>query len=590
MTRLQLVVYEYARGINLDLSNRATSAKMSRGKHGDLRLDVAAVMDRDEAFVFYTLAGTPTVELNAGPLVIWRGRAEKITARDGLLTIGAMGQWRATADVEDYTALWSDASYAEWQKIADELIATSASDQYELDNNNRLYLAPRHGETIAAGDGGYWGYIVPDGGRRDLVVVQFKYTLVGSTFTARLQSRTSAWASPSSLWSLGGTAGNQSGAKFITFTAAAALTFEHTANSGTSVTNTGSKFLKITGLRVATSTDRMVNTTYGSNITAGDRTITPTNMTNIYPGQQLVITGAVGTSEMVRVTGITSTTFDATFASNHTATVTIQGIVVHGDEIVEDVLGAVRDLNPDQLSASTILIESPGVDMVDAVYLDRRGMTVIEDIAQRGDGEGNAWETGVYGDVLYLRPLGDDGLTWAVDAEIELERDVARLANQVKAVHKNGKEELRRTIAAADEASAEQWGLTRSRSVDVHTTLADEAELVRDVVVAAQAEPAPRVTLDFDLVYSTAGVTAEKWLQNGGDVLVARNVAITTNVPPDNTASFRISRADYDILRDRMKVEVESVSLVNQLAGVGESTDRAVVNGRRQPFLIAAKG
>ena len=77
MTRLQIVVYEYSRGIDLDLSSRATQAKMSQGKHGSLRLDVTARLDPDEAHAFYQLAGTPTVELNAGPDVIWRGRAER---------------------------------------------------------------------------------------------------------------------------------------------------------------------------------------------------------------------------------------------------------------------------------------------------------------------------------------------------------------------------------------------------------------------------------------------------------------------------------------------------------------------------------
>lgn len=586
MTRLQVIVYEYSRGISLDLSTRMVSARLSHGKHGNLRFDVSAVMDKDEAYAFYTLAGTPTVELNAGPIVIWRGRAEKIGVRDNLLTIGALGKWRALSDLQQYTCLWSDASYDQWQQISDDLISTSANDQYQLDKKSRLMLEPRHNDSITGSDGGYWGYIVPENSRKNLVVVQFAYDLTGATFTGKLQSRNSSWASPSSLWSLSGSVGSQTGAKFITFSAAAALTFEHIANSTTSVTNTGSKYLKITHLRVATSSANIVDTTYGSNITAGAQTITPANMTGIYVGQELVITGSGSVGEIVEVTAITSTTFDATFALSHTATVAIKGIVVYGDEVVKDVLSAVNTLNSDQLSSVTALIESPGIDMVDAVYLDRDGASVVEDIADRGGADGAAWETGVNNDgVLYLRPLGDDSLSWAVDARISLERDLAQLANEVISVHKATDETLKRTDAATDLASQQTYGIKRQAAVDVHTTRPVEAEAVRDVVLERRKIPAPRVDLDFNLIFSSAGSLGEPFLPHAGDVLVARNVPPTNESPPDNVASFRISRWEYDVLANQPKAEVEGISIVNQLAGIEE---KPVVNGQRKPFLIAA--
>lgn len=878
MTRLQIVVYEYDRGIDLDLSSRAIQAKMSRGKHGDLRLDVAARMDRDEAWAFYTLAGTPRVEVNAGPIVLWSGRAEKIRVRGGNLTIGALGQWRATADLKTYTALWSDASYAEWEPMTSDDLAT-VTEAFKSDNNNRIYVVPQKGGEIALGDGGGRYYRIPDSSSRNMTVVQYTYEVVGSSKWMALLRRWAGvnFATPTTIWSPTlSSYGTYTGAVFATLTGSPLLSFELQSQvaettlgtainavdttlapsslqvnttSGTAVgapgtvtitpasmTNivngmkllydagtsalekvtvsnvTGTTFdatfkaahssgcviksvddwavpevdtsttagyaagvrtitpssmanivagmtliigwageaeeevtvssitsttfnctliyghasgekiknglntytvrpqsmtgiiagvnldiggrnsemvnvasvtsttftaafqyghpgdstvttakrqtvtpasmtdiavgreyrigneagasggdvekvtilevtastftadfttphgstdsvkriytgdydawLKITNLRIATTIANMVDTTIGSNITAGNRTVTPASMANIYVGQQLVIDSAgVGdTGEIVTVTAIAPTTFTAIFAINHTATITVKGIVVYGDEVVADVLSVVNGMNPDQLSDSTILIESPGVDMVDAVYLDRVGMTVIEDIAQRGDAEGNAWETGVYDDVLYLRPLGDDALSWAVDAEIELERDITQLANEVKAVHKHTDEKLKRTSAANDLASSEKYGLVRQAAVDVHTTRPVEAEAVRDVVLATKADPPPRVSLDFDLIFSEAGSPAEKFLQKAGDVLIARNTPPTMDVPPDNSASFRLSRVDYDVLKDGLQVEVESISLVNKLAGVGVDTNRPVVNGQRKPFLIAATG
>lgn len=588
MTRLQIVVYEYSRGIDLDLSNRAIQAKMSQGKHGSLRLDVTARLDPDEAHAFYQLAGTPTVELNVGPDVIWRGRAETIAVEAGEMQLVALGKWRALSDIS-YTALWSDASVAEWQKLTEDNVSTDKQRLFEQDNNNRLYIAARNPEPYVNTDLAAWGYQIPDGSSRNIVACQFAYTLgAGVNWRARLLTRDSAWGSGSAQWTLAGAVGAQSGVQNLTFAGAAGLTFELEATAGVTIaaaTGAGA-YLKITNLRLATTTTNRVNTTIAAGVGApGAQTVTPVSMAGIYVGQDLWI-GSAGTGEIVNVTSVTSTTFNATFANTHLAGVTVKAIVVWGDEVVEDILSLENSLNG-QLAAATMLIESPGVDMVDAVYLDRDGMKVIEDIAQRGDSAGNAWETGVYDNVLYLRSLGDDALDWAVDARIRLERDVEQLANEVLAVHKNASDALKRTAATSDVYSQEQWGLTRQRAVDVHTTLAIEAEKVRDVASATQATPAPRVSLVFDQVFSSEGSAAEGWMAHAGDSMLARNAPPTMGIPPDNSASFRLTRVDYDVIADRPGVEVEALTLVNRLA---ESADKPVVNGQRKPFLIAARG
>ncbi len=588
MTRLQIVVYEYSRGIDLDLSSRATQAKMSQGKHGSLRLDVTARLDPDEAHAFYQLAGTPTVELNAGPDVIWSGRAETIAVEAGMMQLVALGKWRALSDIS-YTALWSDAGVKEWEKLTEDDISTCKQRMFEQDNNNRLYIASRNPEPFVNTDLAAWGYQIPDGSSRNIVACQFAYTLgAGAKWRARLLTRDSAWGSGSAQWTLAGGVGAQSGIQNLTFTGAAGLTFELEATGAVVIaaaTGTGA-YLKITHLRLATTTANRVNTTIAAGVAApGAQTVTPGSMAGVYVGQELWI-GSAGTGEIVTATSVTSTTFNATFANTHLAGVTVKGIVVWGDEVVEDILSLETTLNG-QLAAATMLIESPGVDMVDAVYLDRQGLNVVEDIAQRGDTAGNAWETGVYDNVLYLRPLGDDALDWAVDARIRLERDVEQLANEVLAVHKNASDVLKRTAATSDAYSQEQWGLTRQRAVDVHTTLATEAGLVRDVASTTYASPAPRVSLAFEQLFSSEGSAAEGWMGHAGDTMLARNAPPTMDIPPNNSASFRLTRVDYDVIADKPGVEVEALTLVNRLA---ESKDRPVVNGQRKPFLLAAKG
>lgn len=592
MAGLTVTVEDTTNGIYYDVTRRLRSCRASKGEHGDLRLAVELAMGRDEAYAVMNLVGVPKVVISDGCRNCWSGRLEDIAPTESGLSFTALGPWRYVSDLV-YTALWSDASVKNWDVLTEEDISTIKKSQFDTDNNNRLWLAARNGEGFVNTNRACFGYRIPDMSDRGVTVVQFVYDLgSGTNWTGKLQSRDSSWGSAAAQWTLAGGIAVKTGAIFVTFTAAEALTFDLEATGTLTIAaNTGSAaYLKITRLRVATSTANCVDTTYGSGITAGARTITPVSMAGIYEGMDLVITGGGGTSEMVTVTGVTGSTFDATFAKTHTATVTIKGIVVYGDEIVKDILSGVNNLNAGVLSSSTILIQSPGVDMVDVMFEDRKANTVLDDIAARGDGLGNVWESGVRDEVLYLRPRGsDDEETWAVDADVfSIERSLELLANDVQAVYKRPDEKLKRADRNQDSFSAEVYGLNRQKAVDVHTTQTAEAEKVRDQTVSVGSIPAPSVSLAFQQLFTATGTPADKTLMEPSDVVIARNLPPTLDVPPDNDVAFRVTRLDWDLLRDGLTVEVAARSLVNQLAGV--NTDRPVVNGQRKPFLIAAKG
>lgn len=67
-----------------------------------------------------------------------------------------------------------------------------------------------------------------------------------------------------------------------------------------------------------------VSTTSSITITAGSGVVvTPASMTGIYLGQILNIANGTGSAEDVTVTGITSTTFTASFINNHSGAYTI---------------------------------------------------------------------------------------------------------------------------------------------------------------------------------------------------------------------------------------------------------------------------
>lgn len=67
---------------------------------------------------------------------------------------------------------------------------------------------------------------------------------------------------------------------------------------------------------------QVVNTTLGTVVTAGLRTVTPASMSQIYKGQFLRIGGA---TEDVLVTGLTATTFEAQFTQSHGTTDSVIG-------------------------------------------------------------------------------------------------------------------------------------------------------------------------------------------------------------------------------------------------------------------------
>lgn len=591
MSGISITVSEPSKGIFLDVTRRAKACKASKGRHGNLRLTVAVAMDRDLAYAFSALAGLPKMELTYQGARLWEGRIEDIAPSDEGLTLTALGKWRALSDIS-YTALWSDSGVKEWEKLTEDNISTAKQRLFEQDNNNRLYLAARNPEPFVNTDLAAWGYLIPDASSRSIVACQFAYTLgAGVNWRARLLTRDSAWGSGSAQWTLAGAVGAQSGIQNLVFTAAAGLTFELEATAGVTIaaaTGAGA-YLKITRLRLATTSANRVGTTIAAGVAApGSQAVTPGSMVNIYAGQDLWI-GSGATGEIVTVTAITSTTFTAVFTLTHAAGVAVAAIVVYADEIAEDILSAVNTLNTGALSSSTILIQSPGVDMFDCVYEDKRGDEIVDELAQRGDNAGNVWETGVADDVLYFRPAGDEAQTWAVDAEtFDLTRSIEPMANQVKTVYKQADDRLLRKSALVDLfAVAEKYGIKRQAAHDVHTTSVTEAETVRAKIETASQDPAPQAKLTYKRLHKQGGTLADKTMLEAGDVLIARNLPPTLDVPPDNDVAFTVLGVDYDVLTDGQAAEIGAKTMIKTLSG----TDKpVVVNARRKPFLLAAKG
>lgn len=81
------------------------------------------------------------------------------------------------------------------------------------------------------------------------------------------------------------------------------------------------------GGSAGTCTGSRVDTTSTTAVSAGSRTVTPANMTNIVAGKMLILDAGTSAQEAISVSSVTATTFTATFLSSHSGTWNVQASV-----------------------------------------------------------------------------------------------------------------------------------------------------------------------------------------------------------------------------------------------------------------------
>lgn len=554
---LALLVYDSPGGNLLyDWSLDAANVRLSESERGHESLSWSVEMRMDRAFRVYDGLTAPYVLLTSGDHA-WEGRLEdkQVTGRG--LELTAMGYWRAISDYGPYNALWSDTSVARWQTLTNGDISTAKPERFEADNNNRLWIAARNGEAFVNTDRAAWGYRIPDRSSRNIVVIQFAYEFgSGSNVQYRLAARPADWSGAgTSLFALNAAGAIQTGAQYLTFAGSPspALTFELVITGAQTIAAaTGSTAsMKITRLRVATTTTNNVSTTIAVNILAGAQTVTPASMVGIYVGQELVVTGTGSVGEIVTVTAITSTTFNATFALGHTASVTVKGIVTYASEITQDIVAKVSTLNPAQLSASTAGIEATSRDLLLELYEEKTAQDIIGYLADEGDD--TRQEVGVWGDRrLFFRDRGSRARTWYTDViEVELASTLNTLTNQAYAVFRRANGGLQRTDSA-DDAHTAKYGIVRRGFIAASTTSQTQAEAQRDAYLAGRSTITPRSRVATEGLFDAAGIEYPLWMLRAGDVMVLRNLPPTLGTSADKIRRFRVARKTYDVGRDEL--------------------------------------
>jgi hypothetical protein len=245
-----------------DLSGRIGAAAFSTNGHGFAALSVPLVrMSLAETFEWYTWPGLPhVVASDSGAGVVWEGRLEDIGIVDGGVSLMALGYSRALYDAP-YTALWSKAGTSEWRAVTGDELSGATSERYEIDNNNRLYIALKKGEVFYDNTNfGALTYAAPDGGDRSIVHFSADYAVLLPTgMRARLYSSATDYTSSTIEAFVTGNGSLQTGTWDFDTTARFRLRFQvgsvDSAGGNYAMTDdTGDFYAKLTNVRVKTTT------------------------------------------------------------------------------------------------------------------------------------------------------------------------------------------------------------------------------------------------------------------------------------------------------------------------------------------------
>lgn len=496
MTRLQVAIYTEPGGQLLaDHSPLARNLRFSTGEHGFKSCSYETDMPLHEAFRLYDRPGLPHLEIN-GIGRAWEGRLEDPLIREDGLDVTALGYWRACGDAP-VTALWSTTKVGEWEPTNEGQIGNHRPGRWEIDTNNRLYLAPKKGETFRNSDDvGSLHYLTPSGSSRMIVAASFSYeVMLPLNWKVQLYGHTQNFGSLALLWDHTASGAVQTGTVNITFSGHEGMlfgAFNNTGASATLTTDTGVSYVKITNLRVKTTTSASV----------------------------------------------------------------------YADEIARDLVAAISALNPTQLSSTTALIQSPGLDLRDELYEDEYPAGILTRLARLGDNQTppRQWEVGVWEDRrLHVRPRGANGRTWYVDVgSVRIERTLDQLRNSAYAVYQDASNRTLRSTASTNAASVARYGLTRRAPVTASTTSATQATTHRDALLEDREDPQPRARFVVDEVFDSMGARYPLWLVRSGDTIVARNLPPNLSTEIDRIRRFRVSETEYNANNDRLSVTPES--------------------------------
>ncbi len=242
--------------------------------------------------------------------------------------------------------------------------------------------------------------------------------------------------------------------------------------------------------------------------------------------------------------------------------ITTSGSKIYANEIISSIAASISGLNASQLNSSSALIDNPGLDLPDQVYIDEYPSTILPRLAALGDTQSPPvmWEVGVYEQqLLFFRQRGSAGRTWYVDVDdLEVERTIDALANAARAQYQLEDGTLQRTASSVNNDSVARYGLTRSATIGADTSSSTMATAQRDTFLQDRKDPIPHIRLNLTRLNDASGALWPKWSVRSGDTLTIRNLPPTLSTTIDRIRTFRVAETMYNADTDTIEVTPES--------------------------------
>jgi hypothetical protein len=549
-----------------DYSNRVRGLTFASNNRGWAECSAFVPMGLDEAFSLYDHAGLLSVQItDSATGTIYAGRLEDVALSSEGVTLTALGYSRALSDAP-YTALWSDDSVASWRPVKPEENAIFIPERFQFDTNNRLYIALQKGAVYGNAPYAVGGlaFVAPSGSSRSILGISFDFALLAPVgWLARLITYNGSFAPVAGPWQLAATGALQTGCVFTSWAPPIDrldLDLLFNAAPAAYAGETGAAYLKVTNVRVVSSIANQVSTVLTITRAAGvNVTATVASTARMYVGQRLIISSGFLVNESVVVLSIgSSTTFNATFVNAQPFNATVQSFLIYADEIADDLITTTAALNAGQLSSSTALTDSPGLDLLNEVYQDRLPADILDYLTSIGDTSARAWEWGVSSSQrLYFRARSTQR-TWYIDvSDLAVERTLDLLENSVYAVYSDANNRAVRASVTADSASVARYGLTRRAAIGVSSTSAVQASYQQAAALADRKDPRPRASVTIREVFDAGGSRHPLWAVMAGDTMIIRNLSPTLSTTLDRVRSFRLARVSYAFDTDTLQLEPE---------------------------------
>lgn len=587
--QMQLALYDPTTNTMItDWSLRVVSCHVKTGLHGYEACEAELRIPFYEAFLYYQQFGPLVLRVLWGGYKLWEGRLEdptQFTATQSGLKIVAFGAWVAFNDTR-YTALWAKSTFDGFRPTLTTEVAIALPDRYEFNFSNQVYIAARKnsnlGNTGAAKAGIVW-YQLPDQVVRGAVGVSFDFKVVApaANWRAAFQTYDATFTGIANPWLITSAgAGTKVGSINVIFTGEPIVGFLFDFNAADAVFagETNTAYLQITNLKLVTSNTNRINTTLGTNIAAGTRTVTPGSIVGMYVGQRLQIDQASTTiSESVVITAISAGTFTAVFVFAHVIASTVNAMVVYPEEVIKDMVATVSTLNTSQLSSDVTLIQSQAIDQDQLVFEDQLPTDIINQMLAKSDNAtvANQWVGLVYDNKQLITRTRGSGTKWYVDvATLEIVRTLTNLYNSVYAVYNDPSNNRKlRTVLNTDTGSVSKFQIIRITAVSADTTNLTQAAKLRDATLVNQADPIPRASITINRVFDQYGTPYPLFFMRVDDTITLRNLPPVLGQAYDKIRTLVVTHTDYDIFTNKITLELEiplpdqSIMLARALKG-----------------------